>query len=525
MAEGIPRGGSIRIAAPTRGMEEQMSSRGTSFGVTARNRKSLVFFWIALFITSIALQYAQLSAPKSVSAASGLLADTVQGFEIDGDLKSGDASTNPGSIPTALINNPPMANGDDWLQGPGNNGVASLPSTNTADTFLDTDATDPGDTSAYGGGNKEDDTTDWVYVNAAGPNPKTDFKHVMAHAEVVGNSAFAYLGAERVVNNGTMVVDFELNKKPFKQYAVGPMKPDRSNGDLLISLEYSNGGSNPIVTIYKIANVVTTANGQTNDFTAINDTDTADAVRSATNFVDLTNSGFGYTVPSFDFAEASIDLSKIGITTGCPGFSTGHIRSRTGGDPGSSQLKDAAPPFNIDLNNCGKVIIKKNAVPDSSQDFGFTGAGGAPLTGTFSLDDDNDATLSDTKTFNQVPPGDYTVTEGTTAGWKLTDLSCDDNNSTGSTSTRVATIHVEANETVTCTFTNTKLGKIIIEKQTLPDGASGSFTFTGDVTGSLSDGQQAFTDNLLPGTYTSTEADPTPPFDLTDISCDDANST
>ena len=43
---------------------------------------------------------------------------------------------------------------------------------------------------------------------------------------VVGNSAFAYLGAERIVNNGTMVVDFELNKKPFKVYpAVGRPSP------------------------------------------------------------------------------------------------------------------------------------------------------------------------------------------------------------------------------------------------------------------------------------------------------------
>jgi hypothetical protein len=228
-----------------------------------------------------------------------------------------------------------MVDGDDWLQGPGNNNVVTLPSTSTPTAFLFTDAVDPGDDSAYGGGNKEDDTRDWVYVNSAGPNAKTDFKHIMAHAEVWANSAFAYLGAERLVNNGTMVVDFELNKKPFKQYAVGPLKPDRSNGDLLISLEYSNGGSNPIVTIYQITNVVTSANGQTNDFTAVSDTTVLNAVRSATNFVDLTSSGFGYTVPAFDFAEASIDLSKLGITTGCPGFSTGHIRSRTGGDPGS----------------------------------------------------------------------------------------------------------------------------------------------------------------------------------------------
>jgi len=61
-------------------------------GVAAPTRKSLVFFWIALFILSIALQYTQFSTPSPVKAASGLLADTVQGFEIDGDLKAGSAA-------------------------------------------------------------------------------------------------------------------------------------------------------------------------------------------------------------------------------------------------------------------------------------------------------------------------------------------------------------------------------------------------------------------------------------------------
>ena len=50
---------------------------------------------------SIALQYAQLSRPSPVDAASGLKAQTIQDFEIDGDLRSGNASTNPGSVPAA----------------------------------------------------------------------------------------------------------------------------------------------------------------------------------------------------------------------------------------------------------------------------------------------------------------------------------------------------------------------------------------------------------------------------------------
>src|SRR4029079_2812027 len=150
---------------------------------------------------------------------------------------------------------------------------------------------------------------------------------------------------------------------------------------------------------------------------------------------------------------------KLDIGPACPGFSTGHIRSRTGGDPGSSQLKDNARNFDIDLNNCRKVTIVKNAVPNDPQDFSCTGAGGAPLTGDFKLDNDGDDTnaLSKTKTFELVPPGDYTVTESPVDRWKLTGLTCVEDkvdNSSGDINTGVASIDVQPNENVTCTFTN-----------------------------------------------------------------------
>lgn len=66
-------------------------------------------------------------------------------------------------------------------------------------------------------------------------------------------------------------------------------------------------------------------------------------------------------------------------------------------------------------------------------------------------------------------------------------------------------------------------GTLIIEKQTLPDGASDSFTFTGALPGSLTDGQTMLK-SVTPGTYTVTEA-ATPGWTLTDVSCDDSDST
>ena len=71
-------------------------------------------------------------------------------------------------------------------------------------------------------------------------------------------------------------------------------------------------------------------------------------------------------------------------------------------------------------------------------------------------------------------------------------------------------------------------GTIIVEKQTDPDAAVGNFTFTGDAAGTISDNGTITVANLAPGTYTSTENDPTVTpggFTLTTISCDDGTST
>src|SRR6187402_428581 len=116
-------------------------NRGSSIALAGRTRKGMTLLWIALFVFSLLLQSVVLAAPTPALAASGLLADTVAGFEIDGDLHGSNASTNP-----------PMTNGKDWLAP---NGVASASGTSTSDTFLFEDATDPGDISAYAGGNKE----------------------------------------------------------------------------------------------------------------------------------------------------------------------------------------------------------------------------------------------------------------------------------------------------------------------------------------------------------------------------------
>ena len=163
----------------------------------------------------------------------------------------------------------------------------------------------------------------------------------------------------------------------------------------------------------------------------------------------------------------------------------------------------------------GHIIVDKVTNPSGDpQSFNFDANGGSYA--DFSLTDaaaPNDQTLV---------PGSYSVSETVPSGWDLTSSKCV--SSLGHSETP-ASITLNGGETVTCTFYNRKRANLIVEKQTAPDGASGSFTFTGTAAGTISDGGTIPVSNLVPGTYTSTENSPVPDFDLTSISCSDANST
>jgi hypothetical protein len=106
----------------------------------------------------------------------------------------------------------------------------------------------------------------------------------------------------------------------------------------------------------------------------------------------------------------------------------------------------------------GTVVIVKDAVPDDPQDFKFLG--GDLQVAAFFLDDDGDPTLSNQITFTNVDPGTHFVREDQDpTGWDLTDITCDDNDSVPLLANREVAIVVDANETITCTFTNTKDGQ------------------------------------------------------------------
>ena len=448
-----------------------MGSRGIIGSFSDRRRRGITLSWLVIFVLSILMQYGLLANPSSALAATGLQAGTVQGFEIDGDVASGNGASNPGSIPAALIDS--LSNGDDWRAGSSGTGVVNpvIPGSSTIVHDIISSTSDDG----FGGGSKETDTRTWSY-DLHKATPKDDVEYAMAYAKFVGASAFFYAGATRIVNTGDTHIDFELNRNPFKVYSDGISKPDRTVGDILVSLEFSNGGSDPIVTVYKVTAVANYPTGQ--DTTYGTDIATAASIHSATNFGALADQGFG-AIPAFEFAELSIDLSALGINTGCPGLSNGHIRTRSGGDIDSSQLKDNIQPFPIDLNNCGKIRIEKHAGTDNGPLLGgatFTVTDdprpGQPA-GTYTITDNGAGDANATAGVIEIDPakpGTYTICETVPpAGYKLANPACQQStvNPNGSVTVKFADPRKSATTTLVTVGANPTNGSYVVVGQSI----------------------------------------------------------
>jgi hypothetical protein len=177
-----------------------------------------------------------------------------------------------------------------------------------------------------------------------------------------------------------------------------------------------------------------------------------------------------------------------------------------------------SPPGDGGDSGNGTIIIDQQTVPPGQPGtIQFTGV----PTGTIS----GDATL----VVSDLEPGTYTSTEIDPApDFDVTAVECDDGDSaspsSGDPQTRTAIFNLDPGETVTCTFTNTRRGSLVIAGQTVPDGTGGTFQFTGVPTGTITSNGTLVVANLEPGTYTSTEVDPAPDFDVTAVECDDGDS-
>jgi uncharacterized repeat protein (TIGR01451 family) len=106
---------------------------------------------------------------------------------------------------------------------------------------------------------------------------------------------------------------------------------------------------------------------------------------------------------------------------------------------------------NGDQAETGSITVVKDATPDSTREFTFTGNLDTP----FSLVDDGENPELASKSFSELDDGVYNVTEPAVSGWELESIVCEgDDASDINVNERTANIDLKNGEDITCTFTN-----------------------------------------------------------------------
>jgi Prealbumin-like fold domain len=423
----------------------------------------------------------------------------------------------------------------DWSSFVGTNGLpngSGVPGSPLLHVGVDL-TSGTGDNS-FGQGTKEDAPGVTVVSGSIPPN-KSDLTRFYEASDLINSQVYLYLAWERSNVLGSANMDFEINQN-------NPLTPtpcpdgkgsctiNRSNGDILVTYDFTNGGSRPTVAILRWLEVggknpydSTKTNANADCFSANTlpcwgdqrtiSTDNSEGAVNSKTVTDPIEPSAANPCPSGGcpagtFGETAINLTGAGVITpanACNfGSATTFLKSRSSASF-TSEVKDFISPVATPIvSTCGTITIIKHTDPRGlNQNFTFTPSSNLSSGTAFTLNDSGNST-SDTlcgtapcneKVFSDVAPGNYTVTEGSDpTGFALESLTCTPStaDSTGSSGTQDTTNGHEADITlgasgaVTCTFTNQQeLGAILITKTGKDHNcASASTTITnGDCTG------------------------------------------
>jgi hypothetical protein len=474
----------------------------------------------------------------------------------------------PGTAGAGCPSTAPPSSSDSSNMPPNGNSDPTTISGTTYNWSCDLDLTKSSNDNSFGQGTKEDNSAVTI-VSGSIPNNKSDLSRFYTSNYTAptgaGGAIQHYLAQawERGNTLGTANLDFEYNQKPTTFPSSGPVTIIRTTGDVLITFDFTQGGS--VVTLSKLTWVTSGSTSQCASSNSLpcwgNQTTLGgSAATGSANDTGLPNF-VGYTTPPISgdpasivdpigggdrtapvnlpkdtFGEALVNLEAADIfnTGTCTSFAQGWVKSRSSASF-NAELKDFIAPVPLNVSNCGSITIVKDAIPKSTTPFPFstTSSTTTPLPATFSIVDSTPGNGT-AQNYPNLFAGTYTVSELVPSGWNLTGLTCSVTGSGGSTTTTnlgtaTASINLAATDNVTCTYTDTALAELKVVKNTV--GGDGTFNFTG--TGPASNGIPAsfsittlngtgnpnadFT-NISPGSYTVAETVPSG-WDLTNLSC------
>ncbi|WP_332914498.1 hypothetical protein [Algoriphagus boritolerans] len=278
----------------------------------------------------------------------------------------------------------------------------------------------PSTDNVFQGGGKFNDNpnTAWGW-QLGGVQGKSDINNVFVHlAEDLANDQWIIVGADRLETNGNSYIDFEFlqgtlqptgttgNNRPFT--ASGP-HDGRTIGDFLISVEYTNGGSNPIVRFYRWSLI----SGSNYDYIEQFPGPVAFAATNiGINPISTPLGAFGTnTYSQFQFVEAAVNVSAFftGIGNPCDGLTIGTVFVKTKSSSSSTAaLEDfvAPVPVRLVLGNA-EISYNPSDLCNSFADVTLNGVPGGSFSSTQGL-----SINSQTGRINLIEslPGTYVVT-------------------------------------------------------------------------------------------------------------------
>ncbi|MCJ7759434.1 MAG: HYR domain-containing protein, partial [Gillisia sp.] len=403
------------------------------------------------------------------------------GFEIDANLQS----------------NSPINTGD-WVQGPGSGGhvLNNIDGTpvDPATTGFFRDEFNSASDNTFSQGKAGDDPNSWKWTTSSASPSKGDINNAMYHiGKDALNNQWIFIASDRRTTTGTSYIDFEFFQNPLTTNSGGftTAGPDggRTVDDILLTMEYGNGGSAATVYFYLWED---TGGGNygwvfqpTTGITAFAQTNTG--------IIDVPFSAFGNTTYSpLQFVEGAINLTSVFGQTGDPCFGvnikTLLVKTKNS-TAATASLNDFIGPLPVALSFGNAAIIYVNPVCSDSAPVEVTQTGVSG--GTYSaspsgLDIDSGSGLIDVSSSDV---GIYTVT------YSFTSNGCSKTAETDFTILALPnTPTANASEQPGCDITT---GTISVE---IPN-PNWTYTISGP-NSFTQDNQTGIFSGLLPGNYT-----------------------
>jgi hypothetical protein len=338
--------------------------------------------------------------------------------------------------------------------------------------------------SAFAGGTKQ--SKDCAVIITQKADNKADLKRVYVTSKTGSNGhVYLMLAWVRITQNTTSPsahVAFEFNQSDDACPADGKdhdgLHP-RTEGDMLVLYDFEGGSELPVISISRWTaasdwSAPDALTGGEAEAKVNSDSTALDALASPA-LSSTTGTSVDETLGIKEFGEAGIDLTEAGVfpetPTSCLSFGSVFGVTRTSGNSDTAQMKDIVGPGDINITNCGKVIIRKVTSPtgDTTTSFGYT-TNVETLPATTTSPFDPELKDGDSNTIDNVKAASgRTVTEDDPSDpiplYLLTNINCavaahpstvPAANISTNTGTRTVTFAIAAGETLDCTFTNTK---------------------------------------------------------------------